>query len=52
MPKARAKPPAPFSLLGMQARIHMSWVIMALVTAWSLASSACRWCILDRWSAS
>lgn len=40
MPDARAKPPAPFSLFGIQIRIHMSWVIMALFIAWSLASGA------------
>ena len=40
MPDAHTKPPAPFSLFGVQIRIHVSWVIMALFIAWSLASGS------------
>jgi len=40
MSDARARPPAPFSLFGVRIRIHVSWVIMALFIAWSLASGS------------
>lgn len=40
MPDVRAKPTAPFTLFGVQIRIHVSWVIMALFVAWSLASGS------------
>ena len=40
MPDALAKSRPPFSLFGVEIRIHVSWVIMALFIAWSLASGS------------
>ncbi|TAJ69839.1 MAG: site-2 protease family protein [Phenylobacterium sp.] len=40
MPPAPAAPRRPLSLFGVQIRIHVSWVIVALFIAWSLASGS------------
>lgn len=40
MSDASSGPPRAFSLFGTEIRIHVSWVIMALFIAWSLASGS------------
>src|SRR3990167_9634479 len=40
MPDARPGPPRLVSLLGVEIRVHVSWAIMALFIAWSLASGS------------
>jgi len=40
MPDARTAQPAPFSVLGVEIRVHVSWMIMAVFIAWLLASGS------------